>query len=184
MSLMEKTGTPVGNYAPDFELPGIDKQVHHLSRYLETFRAVGVIFICNHCSYVRSYIERLRQLQSEFRFQDCTLIGINANDAQQEPKEGFEEMKLFAQQVSLNFPYLWDPTQDVARSFGAGKTPEAFLIDQAGTLCYSGQIDDNPMHPEAVEVPYFRNAIAALLNNQEIKPTSTEAIGCPIQWRR
>jgi peroxiredoxin len=183
MTLMEKTGTPVGGYAPDFELPGIDDRVHHLSSYLQNWQVVGVVFLSNHCPYVFSYLDRLQQIQAQFQPQGFTLVGINASDAQQDPEESFKNMKLFAREKQLNFPYLWDSTQDVAHGFGAQRTPEAFLIDRQGVLCYSGQIDDNPQDPNAVSAPYLQNAIAALLSGQEVNPKSTPAIGCAIKWR-
>lgn len=184
MSVMEKTGTPIGSYAPDFELPGIDNQVHHLARYLEKYRAVGVVFMCNHCPYVQSYMGRLIQIQSEFQSQGFTLIGINANDDNQYPEDSFENMKTFAQQKQLNFPYLWDSTQDVAQAFGAQKTPEVFVIDSTGILRYFGAIDDNPQTPQAVQVHYLRDAIASVLKGEAVNLASTEAIGCSVKWAR
>jgi peroxiredoxin len=92
-------------------------------------------------------------------------------------------MKDFAFKTQLNFHYLWDATQDVAHSFGVQKIPEAFLIDQMGILRYSGAIDDNAKEPEAVQVSYLQNAIAALLAGEEICPKSTEAVGSPLKWR-
>jgi len=181
MSLIEKIGTPVGSYAPDFELPGIDGQVHHLSRYLERWKGVGVIFLCNRCSVVSLYLDTLKQIQSEFHNQGFTLVGINASDAQQHSQECFENMRKFSREGELNFPYLWDSTQDVAHGFGVERTPEAFLIDATGILRYRGRID-NTQVPEAEQVPYLKNAIAALLSGVEIVPKSTEAIGSPFEW--
>lgn len=184
MSLMEKTGTPLGSYAPDFELPAIDDSVHHLSRYLETCRCVAVVFMCNHCSYVRLYLDRLKQIQAEFHDRGFTVIGINSNDASQYPEDSFENMKKFATQEDLNFPYLWDPTQDVAFCFGAHKTPEAFLIDNQGILLYRGGIDDNAQDPEAVKDRYLREAIASLMEGSAVTPRATETIGGSLKWRQ
>ncbi|NES25592.1 MAG: thioredoxin family protein [Symploca sp. SIO3E6] len=181
---MGKTGTPVGNYVPDFELPGIDDQVHHLSRYLEQWRAVGVVFICNQSSYVDFYLDRLKQIQSQFEQQGFILVGINAKDANQYPECSFEYMKQFARDRKLNFPYLWDSTQDVAQGFGVEKMPTAFLIDKEGILRYTGSVDDSPQEPEAVRVPYFKNAIAALLSGEDISPKSTEVTGSQLEWRK
>lgn len=180
---MEAMGTEIGSYAPDFELPGIDGQVHHLIRYLERYRAIGVVFMCNHCPYVRLYLDRLKQIQAEFQTQGVTLIGINPNDAEQFPEDSFENMQRFATEQQLNFPYVRDVTQDVAHSFGAKTTPHVFLINQAGIVCYGGAIDDNPSQPEAVQAHYLREAIAKLLSEQPIAPTSTPAIGCSVKWR-
>lgn len=184
MSVMEKTGTPIGSYAPDFELPGTDNQVHHLARYLEKYRAVGVVFMCNHCPYVQSYLGRLTQIQSEFQSQGFTLIGINANDAVQSPEDSFENMQTLAATHGLNFPYLRDTTQDVARCFGGQTTPEVFLLDNAGILRYSGGIDDNSQDPAAEKVDYLRDAIASLLQGKTaITTASTKAVGSPVKWR-
>ena len=177
------TGTAIGSYAPDFELPGTDGSVHHLTRYRESYRAVGVIIMCNHCPYVQLYLDRLKHIQAKFQDQGFALVGINANDDQSHPEDSFEQMQAFAIAQSLNFPYLRDVTQDVVRSFGATTTPEAYLIDHAGILRYRGAIDDNSQNPEAVQQPYLQTAIAQLLAGQPIKADKTRAIGCSVKWR-
>ncbi|XZO03591.1 MAG: thioredoxin family protein [Microcoleus sp.] len=176
-------GTPINGYAPDFELPGVDEEVHHLARYLEKFQAIGVVFMCNHCPYVKLYLDRLKELQADFQDEAFTLIGINANDANQYPEDSFENMKVFAANNQLNFPYIRDVAQDVAESFGASKTPEVFLLDRDGKLRYKGLIDDNADDATAVQVPYLRSAIAQLLKDESVEPSSTEAIGCSVKWR-
>ncbi len=93
MSLTEMNGTKIDNYAPDFELPGVDDEVHHLARYLENFQVVCVIFLSNQCSEVNSYIERIKQLQKDFQDQGLIIIAINANDAITSPPDSFEKMK-------------------------------------------------------------------------------------------
>lgn len=176
-------GTAINSYAPDFELPGVDSEVHHLARYLERYRAVAVIFMSNQCSYVHSYLDRLKQLQQEYAERGVTLIGINANDATQSPEDSFENMKEFAERNHLNFPYIRDVTQDVANCFGAKVIPEAFLLDQQGIVRYRGQIDDNPNSAESVSRPYLKQAIAQLLRGEVIEPSTTEAGGDSIKWR-
>ncbi len=181
---MEKTGTPIGSYAPDFELPGVDGSVHHLAQYLKQFKAVGVVFMCNHCPYVRLYIDRLKQIQTDFEAQGVTLIGINPNDETRYPEDNFESMKRFATEYQLNFPYLRDITQDVAEAFGAERTPEVFLLDQAGVLRYSGSVDDNVQNPAGVKAPYLREAIANLLGDSPITAATTSPVGCSLKWRQ
>lgn len=173
----------IGKYAPDFELPGTDGAIHHLARYLERHQAIVVVFMCNHCPYVKLYLDRLKQLQTEIESQGVTLIGINPNDAEQFPEDSYEKMKPFAAEHQLNFLYLRDMNQDVAQAFGALKTPHVFLINQQGIICYSGAIDDNARSPEAVQTQYLKNAITALLNHQPISPTSTDPVGCSVKWR-
>ncbi|MEA5579850.1 thioredoxin family protein [Nodularia harveyana UHCC-0300] len=183
MNILETINTPIGNYAPDFELPGIDNQVHHLSRYLEKFRAVAVIAMCNHCPYVSLYLDRLKKIQREFASEGFTLIGMNGNSATQNLSTSFDEMKAFAEAQQLNFPYIWDSTQDVTRSFGASKTPMAFLIDKNGIVRYKGQIDNHPQEPLSVGEDYLRNAIACLLKDQAINQVETEPVGTTLIWR-
>lgn len=180
---MEMTGTAIGSHAPDFELPGIDDRVHHLARYLEQYQAIAVIFMCNHCPYVQRYVDRLKKIQGDFKDKSFTLIGINSNDATEYPQDSFENMKTFATERQLNFLYLRDANQDVARSFGAQKTPQVFLLDQTGVVRYQGAIDDNPNEPDAVQVSYLRSAIAQLLSGESIDMNSTDAIGCSLKWR-
>ncbi|GGA59170.1 thioredoxin family protein [Okeania sp. KiyG1] len=184
MSLTEMTGTEIDNYAPDFELPGVDGEVHHLARYLETFKVVCVIFLSNQCPEVDLYIERIKQLQKDFQNQGVIIIGMNANDGTISPTESFEKMKEFADKNQLNFPYIRDVTQDVAESFGVDKTPEAFLLDREGKLRYRGQIDDNVNQPEAVKVAYLHQAIAQLLQDEVVTLSHTKVVGCSIKWRR
>jgi peroxiredoxin len=181
---MKKMGQEkMGQHAPDFELPGIDDGVHHLAKYLEKYQAIGVVIMCNHCPYVHLYLDRLKQLQTRFQSQGFTLIGINANDDQQYPADSFEKMKAFAQEKNLNFPYLRDVTQDVAQSFGAQRTPELFLLNASGVICYSGAIDDNPQDPAAVKVHYAQDAIAQLLAQDAIAQSTAPAVGCSVKWR-
>lgn len=180
---MEKPIPPIGSYAPDFELPGVDGEVHHLARYLEKYRAVCAIFISNSCSYVDSYLSRLKQIQTDFEDRGFISIGINANDASRQPEESFEKMKAFAKEHQLNFPYLRDPTQDVARCFGASIVPECFLLDSQGVLRYRGSIDDNPQAADAVKLSYLRNAIEQLLNDRAVTPNYIPPIGCALTWR-
>ncbi|MGB7440947.1 MAG: thioredoxin family protein [Coleofasciculaceae cyanobacterium] len=183
MNIMERSITRVGSYAPDFELPGIDGQVHHLARYLEQRKAVGVVFICNDCPYVCSSLDNLKQIQSRFQSQDFTLIGINSNDANQNKEDSFDNMKKFAKKNRLNFPYLWDPTQDVAQSFGIERTMTAFLIDELGIIRYIGNVDGSVTKPKLRRTNYLQKALSSLLAGQEISPKLTEASGTTIKWR-
>ncbi len=181
---MEKIESLIGTYAPDFELPGTDDGVHHLAPYLERFQTIGVVFMCNHCPYVQMYLDRLKQIQAEFQSPKFTLVGINPNDAEQFPEDSFENMKTFATERQLNFPYLRDVAQDVARAFGATKTPQAFLVDQAGKIRYGGGIDDQPQAPSTVRSHYLRQAITQLLQGEPIAAPITEVVGCSVKWRR
>lgn len=174
----------IGSYAPDFELPGSDGKVHHLARYLEQYQLVCVVFMSDRCPHVRAYLDRLKQLQTDFQERNVAFIGINSNDAIQFPEEGLENMMTFKATHHLNFPYIRDVTQDVAKGFGAQKTPEAFVLDSQGVIHYRGRIDDNAEQPTAANAPYLQQAIVQLLAGEPIATPVTEAVGCPIQWRK
>ncbi len=182
MSSLELTPTAIGSYAPDFEIRGVDSEVHHLARYLEKFKAVGVVFMANTSADVKMYIERLKNLQSSMQGQGFTLIGINPHDGNQNPEESFENMKKFAAEQQLNFPYLWDSTQDVTRSFGATTIPMVFLLDATSKVRYRGAIDDNSQ-ANAVECEYLAAAATALLKGETIETTATPAVGSEVRWR-
>lgn len=180
---MTNPSIATASYAPDFELPGTDSTVHHLSRYLVSFRAVVVVMLCNHCPQVRLYLDRLKQIQSEFQGQGLTLIGINASDDRQFPEDSLEKMKIFLSEHQLNFPYLRDVTQEVAQGFAAARTPEVFLIDRSGLIRYRGAIDDNPEDPGAVRAHYLHQAIVQLLSGVEVSPQVISASGSSVTWR-
>ncbi|MGD1852069.1 MAG: thioredoxin family protein [Cyanophyceae cyanobacterium] len=174
----------IGQYAHDFEIPGVAGQVQHLATLLESHRAIAMVFMCNHCPFVRSYLSRLMALQAEFSPQGITLLGINPNDPNKSLDDDFEAMKRFAAEQKLNFPYLWDSTQDVARSFQAEFTPQVFVVDSHFVLRYIGAIDDEPQSPDAVTEPYLRQALQAIVDGKPVSTTFSEATGCSIKWRR
>ena len=135
-------------------------------------------FFANGCPHSQTYVDRLKVLQQDVRDRQVKLVAINPNAS-----ESFESMKSLAREAALNFPYLRDVTQDVAQCFGAQVTPEVFLIDKSGLLCYRGRIDDCVESEAGVKQPYLQEAIEALLSDRPITPSQTEAEGCPIIWR-
>jgi peroxiredoxin len=172
----------IGAYAPDFELPSAQGDVIHLSKCLEAYNTVVVVFMCNHCPYVKAYRERLVAIQADYKDKGVLLVGINANDAKKYPEDNFDKMKEYVQEWGLNFPYLRDRTQDVAEAFGAKCTPEPFVIDKQGILRYNGQIDDNYREPDAVTQPYLREAIDQVLQGEAVTIDMSPAIGCSVKW--
>jgi peroxiredoxin len=182
---MELTKVEVGGYAPDFELPGIDGNVHHLGTYLQNNRAVVVVFLCNQCPYVQAYWDRLQAIQADYRDRGVALIGINANDESRNSGESFERMKEIARLRGMNFPYLRDKTQEVAKAFGAECTPEVFLLDREGVVRYAGGIDDNCNQPEAVQTHDLREAIAAVLGDGTMAGAAATrpAVGSSLKWQ-
>jgi len=173
----------IGQQAPDFALPGTDGQTHRLSDLLRDHRAVAVIFSCNHCPYVRAWEGRMIDLQREYAERGVALVAINPNDDVRYPDDNFDAMKQRAQEQGFNFRYLRDDSQDVARAYGAERTPHVYLLDSSGVLRFRGAIDDNYEQPEAVQRTYLRDALDAVLAGQAPPVETTPAVGCTIKWR-
>jgi peroxiredoxin len=171
----------IGNYAPDFELPGIDQKVYHLGNYLRQFEAIAVVFMSD-TTQVNQYLERLKQLQTDFGGQKFTLIGIDSNYSVEPIAENIKAMQKYAQAKELNFPYLRDSNQDVAKAFKTKVLPTVYLLDSDAVIRYQGRIDDNA---ESVQVNhhYLRNSVAAMLAGERIERNYVDPVGTDINWR-
>lgn len=166
--------------APQFTLKGVDGKTHSLSDYKG--KATLVVFMCNHCPFVKARIGEIMELQSKFNPSELQVIGINSNDPNYE-EEGFDNMVKFAKQYNINFPYLIDDSQDVARAYGAVCTPDPFLLDSSGKLVFHGRIND-AMEPEAKPtVPVMENNVKAVLSGKIIEKDFDPSIGCSIKWK-
>jgi hypothetical protein len=132
---------------------------------------------------VRAWEERVIGLQREYADRGVQFLLVNSNDAQKYPGDSFEEMQKRAREQGYPFPYMVDETQDVARQYGAERTPEIFLFDEARTLRYHGAPDDNYDDPKAVGQQYFRDAIDAVLSGAAPTLADTPPRGCTIKWR-
>ena len=142
-----------------------------------------VIFSCNSCPWVVAWEDRIAEIGSAYEKKGFGVIVINANDPQQVPDDGFEEMIKRSKDRGFAFPYVVDTTSDVARAFGATRTPEVFLFDKGGLLVYHGAIDDNAKNSEGVEIHYLKDALEAVLQGKEIGRKGTKALGCSIKFR-
>jgi peroxiredoxin len=171
-----------GDPAIPFALPGIDGRQHALDDYTDR-EAVVIIFSCNHCPYVRAWEDRMVQIQREYADKGVQLVAINPNDAQKYPDDGFPKMQERAREKGFNFPYLHDETQEIARAYGAQRTPEVFLFDKNRVLRYHGAIDDNYDDPRAVRHAYLRQALDAVLAGQTPPVTQTPPVGCSVKWK-
>ncbi|MEO9364230.1 MAG: thioredoxin family protein [Nitrososphaera sp.] len=168
-----------GSKAPDFQLKGVDGKTHSLSEYKG--RATLVVFICNHCPFVKARIGDIVALQSKFKPSELQVVGINSNDPNYQD-EGFDNMVKFSKEYGLNFHYLIDESQDVARAYGAVCTPDPFLFVD-GKLAFHGRIND-AMEPEArPTVPVMENNVRALLSGKKLEKDFDPSIGCSIKWK-
>ncbi len=142
-----------------------------------------VIFSCNHCPYVKAWEERIVALGNEYLRKGIGVVAVNSNDAAEYPDDDLPAMQARARERGFEFPYVVDATSNVARAFGATKTPEAFLFDAAGKLVYHGTIDDNAQDPAKVEKRFLKDALDALLAGREVAVKETKALGCSIKFR-
>ncbi len=172
----------LGTQAPDFTLKGTDGQQHSLNE-LKGDNGVAVIFSCNHCPFVKAYEDRMIALAQEFEPKGIPFVLINANDPENYPDDNFEAMQQRVQEQSYPFPYLQDPTQEIATAYGAERTPEVFLFDGGLTLQYHGTIDDNYEDPDAVEQTYLRDALEAIVQGGTPPVPTTDPVGCTIKWK-
>jgi peroxiredoxin len=169
-----------GSVAPGFALKGIDGQMHSLSDY--NSKTTLVLFMCNHCPYVKARIGDVVALQGKFSPQELQVIGINSNDPSYQD-EGFDNMVKFSKEYGLNFPYLIDDSQQVARDFGAVCTPDPFLLDSGKRLVFHGKIND-AVEPEAKPaVPVMENNVRRVLKGEKLEKDFDPSIGCSIKWK-
>jgi len=182
MVLMEsQLSLKKGDLAPDFDLLGIDDKNHSLTNY-EKYDGLLIIFMCNHCPYVKAKIEAIKDIH--YRFKDrVAIVGINSNDYTKYPDDSFESMKNVARDKEIEFDYLIDDTQEVAKAYGAMCTPDPFLFDKNRRLVFHGRID-NALKPEdaATEKTMISN-IVSLLAGDKIEKDFDPSIGCSIKWK-
>jgi peroxiredoxin len=169
------------DHAPYFELLGIDDKKHSLNDYKD-YEGLLVIFMCNHCPYVKAKIKAIKEVHEKFK-DKIAVIGINSNDPINYPDDSFENMKKIAKEKGIKFDYLVDETQEIAQKFGAICTPDPFLFDKEKRLIFHGRID-NAMKPEdtATEKTMINN-IEKFLSGEKIKKDFDPSIGCSIKWK-
>jgi peroxiredoxin len=141
-----------------------------------------VIFTCNHCPFVIAWEGRIAEIGNAFLKKGVGVIAINPNNPSEKPEDGYEQMQARAKKLGLEFPYVVDTTSEVARAFGASRTPEIFLFDADGKLVYHGAVDDNK-DAKSVDKRYLQDALDALLAGKPIPVAETKAVGCTIKWR-
>lgn len=147
-------------------------------------KATVIMFICNHCPYVKHILPELVQLATAYREKGVSFVAISSNDAQLQPLDGPEEMKMLADEMQFPFPYLYDQTQMVARHYMAGCTPEFFVYDGNKRLAYHGQFDSSrPNNNVPVTGEDLKQALDLLLDNKPVNTPQQPSVGCSIKWR-
>ena len=168
--------------AHDFELPGVDGKTYTLSSFANQ-KILVLIFMCNHCPYVKAVLQRLIDLQNAFSGRGVQFIGVNSNDAIRYPDDSFDNMKAVAQEREISFPYLFDETQETAKVYGAVCTPDLYVYGEERKLLYRGRIDDNWEHPELVTRQDLKSALEDILAGRPVPNEQIPSMGCSIKWK-
>ncbi|MFC1768398.1 thioredoxin family protein [Nanoarchaeota archaeon] len=172
----------IGDKAPEFSLIGIDDNEHSLES-IKGSKATLIVFMCNHCPYVKPKIEVLKGLVDKYREKGLVVIGINSNESLNYPEDSFENMKKVAEEQGFNFFYLYDETQEVAKEYGAVCTPDPFLFDSDLKLIYHGRLDDAMSPDEEPSKHDMDEAISAIIEGKEVDKGFLPSQGCSIKWK-
>ena len=177
------TMLPLGTEAPAFSLPDYDGNVV-TSEQFRGKRGLLVIFMCNHCPYVKHVAPELARLANDYASKDIAVVGISSNDVANYPDDSPEKMKEEAAAQGYSFPYLYDESQEVAVAYHAACTPDFFLFDGDLKLVYRGQLDDTRRKEgSAPNGKDLRAALVALLSGSAIPEPQKPSIGCNIKWK-
>jgi len=171
----------VGQRAPEFDLPGVDDKQYSLSSFKDA-PVLVVAFWCNHCPYVIGSEDRMKRFVADYAPRGVAVVAINSNETENHPGDSFEKMVERARQRAYNFPYLRDETQEVARAYGALRTPHFYVFDRDRKLRYTGRMDDNPRTPGTEKTHELRDAVDAVLAGKQVAVEMTNPIGCNVKW--
>ena len=177
---------PESKTIKDFSLQNVDGKIVSTKDFKES-KGFVVVFTCIHCPFAKLYHERLNQLNAKYSKLQVPLLLINSSDTIMFANENLPNMAKVSKEKKYSFPYLFDPSQQVAKDFKAEKTPHAFVIwkeHNKWVIKYSGAIDDNGAHPDLVKLPYVANAVDELLSGKPVMVKDGYSIGCAIHYRK
>ncbi|MBD2720969.1 thioredoxin family protein [Hymenobacter armeniacus] len=175
-------GYQVGDKAADFKLKNIDGKMVSLADN-KAAKGYIVVFTCNTCPFAKAYESRIIDLNAKYAPKGYPVVAINPNDPAVAPGDSYADM----QKKKYAFPYLVDESQQVAKTYGATRTPHLYVLTRKGAdfvVSYIGAIDDNSEDPKLVKTKYVENAMTEILAGKPATTNSTKAIGCTIKWRR
>jgi peroxiredoxin len=183
MTLMHTPKVQTSWQATDFELKGVDGKTYTLAD-IKGENGTVVMFICNHCPYVKGIMDRLPQVMEKLQEDGVGVVAIMSNDVSEYPEDSFENMKLFAEENNFTFPYVIDETQEVARAYDAICTPDFFGFDKGLELKYRGRLDSNNQNPidEDTDLELL-NAMIEVAETGGTVATQAPSMGCSIKWK-
>jgi peroxiredoxin len=184
MALTPSTMLPLGTSAPDFRLPDTEGKMVALADF-KSAPALLVLFICNHCPYVKHIRSGLADLGRDYQPRGAAIVAISSNDVENYPADSPERMKQEARSAGYVFPYLYDETQSVAQAYRAACTPDIFLFDKVRKLVYRGQFDGSrPGNGKPITGRDLRAALDAVLAGKPVPEPQTPSVGCNIKWKQ
>jgi len=184
MALTPSNMMPLGTTAPDFSLLDTLSGETLSLQSLKGSKGTLVAFICNHCPYVIHIQERFVEVAKTYQEKGIQFIAISSNSVETHPQDGPEEMTQHGKQQGFCFPYLYDESQEVAKSYEAACTPDLFLFDENLSCVYRGQFDDTrPNQSQIADGQSLIDAMEALLNQQPPLSEQQASIGCNIKWK-
>jgi peroxiredoxin len=178
-------GYKPGDKARDFKLKNIDGSMMSLSD-MKSAKGYIVVFTCNHCPFSVKYEDRIIALDKKYKELGYPVVAINPNDDKKEPDDSYEKMIARHKEKGFTFPYLHDATQEIAKAYGASRTPHVYVLRKVGSdlvVEYIGAIDDNANDANTAKTRYVENAIEELLANKKVSQSATKAIGCTVKWK-
>lgn len=184
MALTPSTMLPLGTPAPAFSLPDAVGGATVTLEAVKGRAGTLVMFICNHCPYVKHVNAELVRLAKDYTPRGVGFVAISANDAQNYPEDSPAKMKEYAQRLGYPFPYLHDGSQAVAKAYQAACTPDFFLFDAGLKLVYRGQLDDSRPNGVAPTGRDLRGALDALLAGKPVPADQKPSMGCNIKWKK
>ncbi|MEM7182007.1 MAG: thioredoxin family protein [Spirochaetota bacterium] len=174
----------LGDSAPDFTLPDTVSGKNISLADIRSEIATVIMFICNHCPFVIHVQPELVRLANEYIPKNIQFVAISSNDIVNYPQDSPEKMRKEAQKAGYRFPYLYDESQEVAKRYDAACTPDFYIFDKDLKCVYRGQLDDSrPGNDQALTGRDIRNALEAILNNQQVTSEQKPSIGCNIKWK-
>jgi len=181
----DNAGYVPGSKAIDFKLKNVDGKMVSLADYKDA-KGFIVTFTCNHCPFSKAYEDRIIALHIKYAKEGYPVVAINSNDKTIAPEDSYEGMIERSKEKNFPFAYLYDESQEIAKTYGATRTPHMYILKKEGKnlmVKYVGAIDDNSEDPSAVTKKYVESAMDELLAGKEVTTASTKAIGCTIKWK-
>jgi peroxiredoxin len=171
----------IGTRAPDFRLKATDGNMYSLADFNDAETLV-IFFTCNHCPYVLGSDELTRETAEKFKEKEVKFVGINSNSPNTYPEDDFDHMVKRMQQHRFPWLYLYDDTQDVARAYGALRTPHFYVFGKDRKLLYTGRGVDNPRDTSRVSVNDLERALTEITGGKPVSVPLTNPIGCNVKW--